>query len=397
MPERLVPEYAERPAYIVPFSIALAFLIAGGAAAFFYFQLQMAESKLQPARDLAASKQPAALPKPEPFGRFKKVYEDLDITSLPASFERNTEASKLLDQLQREPCDREAVEPLANVMVQSGYPREAAKSALKFGQRCGHSADLLEVAYAAFTRLSDYNGALGASEEMIKLDQASGRYRFLRGTAQERLKNYKAALSDSISTLQLFVDLSNVAPSEFYWISRMYDAVGRPCDAITPLEMYLSYDVANRQTPQISQMIREYANKGNCRATYATGSDRLLIGSTNVVDVTINGAKGRMIVDTGASMVSMTAAFAARARILPDESNPITFHVVGGTVQSAPGYAQLIEVGRAQAANVPVAIGMGSSGTYGPQVDGLLGMTFLARFNVVLAGGALELKPRILN
>jgi hypothetical protein len=30
-------------------------------------------------------------------------------------------------------------------------------------------------------------------------------------------------------------------------------------------------------------------------------------------------------------------------------------------------------------------------------VDGLLGMTFLARFNVVLAGGALELKPRILN
>ncbi|WP_456726877.1 retropepsin-like aspartic protease [Bradyrhizobium sp. USDA 3397] len=54
-------------------------------------------------------------------------------------------------------------------------------------------------------------------------------------------------------------------------------------------------------------------------------------------DVTINGARGRMIVDTGASMVSMTQAFAARARIMPDESNPITFQVVGGTHQSAPG------------------------------------------------------------
>jgi aspartyl protease family protein len=144
-------------------------------------------------------------------------------------------------------------------------------------------------------------------------------------------------------------------------------------------------------------MITQYANKGNCRASYATGSDRLLVGNANTVDVMINGAKGRMILDTGASLVSITPSFAARARILVDESHPITVQVVGGTIQSALGYAQLVEVGGAQAANVPVVISTGNDAAYGSQVDGLLGMTFLARFNVTLAGGALELKPRLLN
>jgi aspartyl protease family protein len=282
-------------------------------------------------------------------------------------------------------------------MEQAGYPRESARSAQKFGERCGYDHELLEVAYAALTRVGDLAAAVSTASQMIELDQAGGRYRFLRGTAYEGLKNYKAALSDYISALQLFTDLRNVASSEFYRISRMYDAIGRPCDAITPLEMFLSYDVARRQTQQISQMIKEFANKGNCRATYATGSDRVLIPASNVIDVVINGARGRMIVDTGASMVSITAAFAARARILPDESNPMTFQVVGGTVKSAPGYAQLIQLGNARAANVPVAVSIGNDTAFGPQVDGLLGMTFLARFDVTLANGALELKPRVLN
>lgn len=394
MPERLIPDYEEKPAYLVPLSILVAFLIVGGAAVLFY--LQLASPAEQRALQALLQGKPAAI-NPEPVSRFGEVYAGLGVTGLPVTFERKSEAARLLDQLQREPCDKEAIEPLAKLMVESGYPREGAISAMKFGDRCGHTEDLLELAYSAFTRLSDYSGALGVSEEMVKLSQARPRYRFLRGTAYERLKNYKAALSDFISTLQLFSDLSNVAGTEFYRISRMYDAVGRPCDAITPLEMFLSYDVANRQTPQISQLIAEYATKGNCRATYATGADRIVIGTSNIVDVTINGARGRMIVDTGASMVSMTQAFAARARIMPDESNPITFQVVGGTHQSAPGYAQLIEVGSARAANVPVAISMGSAAAYGPQVDGLLGMTFLARFNITLAGGALEIKPRVLN
>ena len=104
-----------------------------------------------------------------------------------------------------------------------------------------------------------------------------------------------------------------------------------------------------------------------------------------------------MLVDTGASMVSITPGLAARARILPDEQNLMTFQVVGGTVQSAPGYAQLIQVGQTSAASVPVAISVGREAAFGDQIDGLLGMTFLARFNFTFSSGILELKPRTIN
>ena len=104
-----------------------------------------------------------------------------------------------------------------------------------------------------------------------------------------------------------------------------------------------------------------------------------------------------MVYDTGATNVSITPSFALRAKIIPDEQNMMTETVVGGTIQSAPGYASLIQVGKTRAANVPVGVSVGRDNAYGPGIDGLLGMTFLARFVVITSPGTLELKPVTLN
>jgi predicted aspartyl protease len=56
-----------------------------------------------------------------------------------------------------------------------------------------------------------------------------------------------------------------------------------------------------------------------------------------VIDVVVNGVTGRMILDTGATMVAITPGFASRTKIAPDEQNMMTVGVVGGTIQSAPG------------------------------------------------------------
>ena len=96
----------------------------------------------------------------------------------------------------------------------------------------------------------------------------------------------------------------------------------------------------------------------------------------------------------------MSPAFAARAGIVPDESDPMTVHVVGERFKSAPGYAQLhVEVGEARAANAPVYdFDRKRFGISVPQIDGLLGMTFLARFNVYVGERRrLSSRPRILD
>jgi clan AA aspartic protease (TIGR02281 family) len=329
--------------------------------------------------------------------KFAGIYARLNIAPLAITLELRPEFYRRLDQLKREPCDRKAILALAGLLTDAGYPSESAKSLLKFGEKCGTSTEILESAYASLDRVGEFNGAVAVANQLIKLDPAIPEYRFWRGESYEHLKNYKAALSDYISTLQLFANLSRVALSQFYEISRMYVAIGRPCDAITPLEMYLSFNVAKRQTAQIAELISEWAAQGNCRANHAAGRDKILLPPDNVVEVVVNGVAGHMLLDTGATIVSITPSFASRAKITPDEQNMMVLGVVGGAIQSAPGYATMIQVGKTRAANVPVAVLVGRDDAYSSGIDGLLGMTFLARFDFTIAGGTLELKPRTLN
>ncbi len=330
------------------------------------------------------------------FNPYKKTYEKLGI-DLPRSFERYGLASRYLDQVTREPCDNVAVIALAKLVESAGYPRESAMSLEAYNRSCTFSEEMLQSAYAAYTRISDQKAAIRVADELVKFDSASYDYRFMRGAAYERSRDYKAALADYISTLDLFPDLSNVAGSQFYQVSAMYDKIGKPCDAIGPLETYISYNVKERQSQQIAKLISDYARKGNCAATYANGSARVLIPASNQIDVMINGSRARMVIDTGASLVSLTPEMAARARITPDTSDLVEVKVVGGLVKQATGYAQTLQVAEATAANVPLLIAVGSKDAFGPGIDGLLGMTFLSRYTVALSPGLLELKPRNRN
>src|SRR5258706_14491265 len=91
-------------------------------------------------------------------------------------------------------------------------------------------------------------------------------------------------------------------------------------------------------------------------AAYANGSARVVIARGNLIDVILNGSRARMIIDSGASLVSLTPEMAARARITPDASDLVEVKVVGGLLKLATGYAQTLQVGGATAANVPVLI-----------------------------------------
>jgi hypothetical protein len=71
-----------------------------------------------------------------------------------------------------------------------------------------------------------------------------------------------------------------VSQNQFYEISRMYAAIGRPCDAITPLKMYLSFDAAKRQSGRRLNRSAHYAYRhhvlfigGDLRSGCETGRD----------------------------------------------------------------------------------------------------------------------------
>jgi hypothetical protein len=78
-----------------------------------------------------------------------------------------------------------------------------------------------------------------------------------------------------MNAIQLAGDSKRVPGDAFYKWAQSYAALGRYCDAISPIEMYISLDPAKRRTPQTTKIISDYAERGDCDKRYATGRARV--------------------------------------------------------------------------------------------------------------------------
>jgi aspartyl protease family protein len=123
-----------------------------------------------------------------------------------------------------------------------------------------------------------------------------------------------------------------IVGSQFYDISRMYAALGRYCDAIGPIETFISFDPAERRTPQTTKIISEYAEKGNCDTHFASGVARaplLKAMGVHALSVAINGVAGSFILDSGAAWVSVTPEFSTKAKINIEAAGQLPMKTVG--------------------------------------------------------------------
>jgi hypothetical protein len=167
--------------------------------------------------------------------------------------------------------------------------------------------------------------------------------------------NAALALPDYMNTLELVSNPKHEGDHFFFEWSRIYAALGRYCDAITPIDVYVSLDPAHRRTPQTTKIIAEYAEKGNCDTRYAVGSARVHFAGTadvRTLTVLLNGVAGNLIFDTGATFVSITSDFASRAKVATEPGNQLTLKAVGGLASAEIGYANSIRVGKAEALGV---------------------------------------------
>lgn len=105
------------------------------------------------------------------------------------------------------------------------------------------------------------------------------------------------------------------------------------------------------------------------------------------VDTKVSGAAVRMVVDTGADITVLSEDAARRVGIRIDRNSPIVpIRSANGLSLAALARAR-VEVGPHREEDVMIAVV--------PELgnDGLLGMSFLERYQVSLGGKSLELKP----
>jgi clan AA aspartic protease (TIGR02281 family) len=98
-----------------------------------------------------------------------------------------------------------------------------------------------------------------------------------------------------------------------------------------------------------------------------------------VVPVTVNGRRGRFLFDTGSSVVVLSPTFAAAVGAKPREKDTLELETLGGRTRGAWATLGSLRVGGAEVRNAEVIVH-----PPGGDLDGILGNTFLSRWDVAI-------------
>lgn len=332
----------------------------------------------------------------DPNDVFSPVYERLG--TLPVQAARDPFVWLRLEELKREPCDQNSIGDLALALEKMGYRREAANGLYKFVLSCGAPMSAMHRAIEIYLKLTDYPTAVEAADEYVRRAPTDREAHYLRGVALEGVGDYQRALVDYSDAIELWgADKKSISSRVFLRMARAYASLKRFCEATAPINTWVSLDPASRDTSQTQKIIADYEQQGNCASSSEPRAERYpLRGQKNVVAVKaeINGVRGLFLLDTGASYVTMRSSFADRAKIALTDAGEITLATANGMVKARLSTAAKVTLGKLEAINVPVAIQKTDEKSYGPGVDGLLGMSFLSRFEVQMAAGVIEVRSR---
>ena len=337
--------------------------------------------------------QTAPAPVPE---QLSAVMERLTPT-LPSHVALREDVRTPLDELAREPCDRQAIVNLAKGLLKAGYRRDAATANLRFSETCGGYAPSLRTAATILLDLTDHAGAGAVASDLIKLEPFREYGYYLRAVAYDRGGFAKRAIDDYLTATELFEPREQISSENYFSIARNYEKLGQFCDAVLAVESWVALNPANNDTAQARAMISSYTAKGGC-TTATVGKEEVFPKPrrNNVVTLaaTINGIRGTFLLDTGATFVALKDSFAKRAKVDVDPEVVVRLNTANGVAEAKRGRAKTIEVRSLQAKDVPVVVQPDAKATYGAGVDGLLGMSFLSRFHVAIDTNAVRIRPR---
>jgi clan AA aspartic protease (TIGR02281 family) len=327
---------------------------------------------------------------------FPALYQRYGIAPLGAGTTGNAEVKSALARLQNEPCNKQAVFQASRALENLRAIREAAEILKGFAGVCADGSGESYHASELYYVLGDYDLAVKLSSDVIDHQPDGQNAYFVRARSQQALKQYAAAIEDYATFVQLVPDTKLIRSEVFTRMSDSYENLDRPCEAIGPLQTYIALDSGKRATPPLLKRIAALAAKGNCAQTYAKGVARIPRRSTGVstAKVEINGVTGTFIVDTGASFVTLTQGFAGKTKPRMLTTKAVQMQTANGTTSATLATVESVKLAGLYASSVPAII---ASKSLGDGVDGLLGMSFLSRFTIVIGDREIQLKAKTLE
>jgi aspartyl protease family protein len=290
--------------------------------------------------------------------------------------------------LGEEPCDRRRALELSRELLSQGKDRAVAKHSAAFIGRCGEFPDLRRAALSAHMTLSDWDLAAEQATKLIEADPFSAEYRALRGLAFEQKRDWERAADDFRQALALRPRLADIPLN----LSIAYERLGRYCDAAFPLEQ-LTYYYPGPASDTARARASELNSKGGCAAVPGTAAKVRFNPHAGIImaKVRVNGAAPTsFVVDTGASYVTLTRRLAHDVGLDVARASQLLVQTANGRRTASVVSLDSVAIGGLTALRVPAVV----VDDLGPNIDGLLGLSFLARFDIHHSAGSIEITPR---
>jgi aspartyl protease family protein len=325
--------------------------------------------------------------------KLNDVYKKLKIAPLSDNLASLPEISVALKDLIESLCDKTAIYRLSNALLNNSERRTSANALLGFADACPNSEGEQFGAASVLFNMGDYAAVVPVLDKLLSARPDVDSYYYLRGRSLAALGRYEEAIQDLSTTISLQDDLKLVNSMPFLSWAEAYSAASKHCQAMSAIQTYVYSETSTRDTAQTRKLIADYAAKGKCQIGYAEGTATIPKSRNDVtiVKADVNGVSGTFAFDTGASLLAIDEAFARKAGVTTSGASTMRVHTANGTVFAQSATVAEMALGKARASNVSAAI---LANPLGPGIDGLIGMSFLARFDIEMDERFIRIKPR---
>lgn len=292
--------------------------------------------------------------------------------------------SRLARTALNEPCDWAAVRDLAEALTRDQKRRATATLYEYYDRQCATANNATWMAANIYEQIGDNQSALRVIERFIAVTEENPNGYYLRGRMNSESGNNDLAISDYLTAISILGDPSQINYMVYKKLSLSYESEGMNCEAASALQEWgdSNSDLADNQ---LSHLINSYRSKGNCGGVYSRGEEEFkqAVSGSDVIlsEVEVNGRKGRFVIDTGASLVTLSSSFAKRVGLKPKANSKMLISTANGIAQGNRVALDIVKIGSVEAQHVQ-GVMMQTSDALPDGVDGLLGRSFLARFDV---------------
>ncbi|MDC3982171.1 TIGR02281 family clan AA aspartic protease [Polyangium jinanense] len=293
---------------------------------------------------------------------------------------------KLESELQKEPCDRPKTLELLETMLAAGDSRGVVARAATFTAACGEYVQTRRITYRAHQRLGEADAAAADLTELVNSDPYQVHYRAWRGVVYQEKGDLDRAAEDFRQALLLHPKLSDIPLN----LATVYEKQGKPCEAAFPLQQLVFHHSRAPWTPGIRTRIADLLQKGGCsvvgegRAALRMEPGQLQIRAKVRLD---DKETASFVVDTGASYVTLPRALAEKLGLHLAGAPKVVLQTANGQKDGLFILVGSIAVDKLAAKRVPAVV----VDDLGAGVEGLLGLSFLSRFELKQADGVIEI------